>query len=80
MLPVLIEDKIDRGSREEGTYVLAAKPAYELIAHNEPLDESVQNASPAVADGRLLLRSDTFLYCVGTKNSGETAAKSKSQF
>ena len=49
--PVLVDGKIYLVSREEGTFVLAAKPEYELIAHNEPLDESVFNGSPAVADG-----------------------------
>jgi outer membrane protein assembly factor BamB len=51
-------------SRDKGTYVLAAAPEFELAAYNEPLDESIFNGSPAVVDGKLLLRSDKYLYCL----------------
>ena len=55
-------------SRKQGTYVLAAKPTFELLAHNTiATDSSAFNASPAVTEGRLLLRSDRFLYCIGMK-------------
>jgi len=47
-------------------FVLAAKPEFELLAHNKiETDSSIFNGSPAVADGRLLLRSDRALYCIG---------------
>ena len=53
-------------TRRNGTFVLDAKPAFKQIAHNRlESDTSDFNASPAPGDGRLLLRSDRFLYCVG---------------
>jgi hypothetical protein len=49
------------------TLVIAAKPKYELIATNKLADTSRTNASPAVDSGRLLIRTDKYLYCVGKK-------------
>lgn len=63
--PLIAEGLVYIVSRTGGSYVFAAKPEFELVAHNPPLDESVFNASPAVANDRLLLRSDQFLYCLG---------------
>jgi outer membrane protein assembly factor BamB len=62
---LLAGDKIYYVSRNRGVYVVAADPKYKLLARNEPLDRSVFNASPAVVDGKLLLRSDEYLYCLG---------------
>jgi outer membrane protein assembly factor BamB len=53
---------LDRSGR---TYVLTARPEFELLATNDLRDGSVFNASPAVLGDRLLLRSDKFLYCLG---------------
>jgi hypothetical protein len=51
-----------------GTYVLAAGPKYELLAHNKIADDkSIFNGSPAVSRGQLFLRSDKYLYCIGVK-------------
>jgi len=63
--PVLADGKIYLVSRLEGTFVFAAKPEFELLQHNEALDDSVFNASPVVIPGKLLLRSDKYLYCIG---------------
>ncbi|PAY16754.1 serine/threonine protein kinase [Rhodopirellula sp. SM50] len=52
-------------TRNGGTYVLAAKPEFEQLAHNRLDDRSTFNASPIVADGKLYLRSDKYLYCIG---------------
>ncbi len=54
-------------TRKSGTFVLRASPQFEQIAHNQLNDKSTFNASPIVAHDRLYLRSDTFLYAVGTK-------------
>jgi outer membrane protein assembly factor BamB len=54
-------------TRHGGAYVLAAKPQYEQLAHNKLDDDSTFNASPIVADGRLYLRSDNYLYCIQSK-------------
>ena len=66
--PLAADGKIYYVSRESGTFVLAAKPEFELLSHNViATDDSVFNASPVVTESRLLLRSDKFLYCIGTK-------------
>jgi hypothetical protein len=54
-------------SRDKGTFVLAAKPAFAKLAHNDLGDTSIFNASPAVSDGQLFLRSDKWVYCLGMK-------------
>jgi len=66
--PVAADGKLYYVSRTTGTYVLAATPDLELLAHNTiATDSSVFNASPAVCGNRLLLRSDRFLYCIGAE-------------
>jgi hypothetical protein len=48
--------------------VLAAKPTFEVLATNVITgDDSVSNASPAVSDGHIFLRSNKFAYCIGKK-------------
>jgi outer membrane protein assembly factor BamB len=55
-------------SQRKGTYVVAAKPEFALVAHNVFDDDgSRTNGSPAVSDGQLLLRTDQYLYCVGKR-------------
>jgi outer membrane protein assembly factor BamB len=63
--PVLVDGKLYYVARTGRTYVVKANPKYELLAVNEPLERSMFNASPAIAAGRLFLRSDRFLYCIG---------------
>ena len=64
--PLAADGKLYYVSREAGVFVVAAQPQFELLAHNTiDTDSSVFNASPAVANGRLLLRSDRALYCLG---------------
>jgi outer membrane protein assembly factor BamB len=66
--PVLADGRIYYIARNGRTFVVAAKPKYELLAAND-LGEprGTFNASPAVAGGRLLVRSEKHLYCVGGK-------------
>jgi outer membrane protein assembly factor BamB len=67
---VAADGKLYAVTRRNGTFVLAAGPKFERLAHNKlDSDDSDFNASPAVAsrDGRggcLLLRSNRFLYCL----------------
>jgi outer membrane protein assembly factor BamB len=65
--PLVADGKLYVVSRERGAYVLAAEPRFEQLAHNELGDRSVFNGSPVPTGGRLLLRSDRFLYCIGAK-------------
>ncbi len=62
--PVLADGKIYYVTRSGRTFVVAAKPEFELLATNHLEDRSIFNASPVVADGRLFLRSDRYLYCL----------------
>jgi hypothetical protein len=63
--PVVVDGKIISISRNAGAFVLEAKPKFKQLAQNTfASDRSVFNASPAVSNNRLFLRSDTYLYCV----------------
>jgi outer membrane protein assembly factor BamB len=65
---VIADGKIYAVSRDKGTFVLAAKPKFEELAHNNfESDTSVSNGSPAVSKGQLLIRSNKYLYCIGKK-------------
>lgn len=67
--PLAADGKLYYVSREQGTFVLALKPEFQLLAHNVIADDSsVFNASPVPSRGELLLRSDKFLYCLGGQN------------
>jgi len=65
--PVLVDGKLYYVSRAGGVFVIAAKPEFEQLAHNELGDPSIFDASPAIVDGQLLLRSNRYLYCIGTR-------------
>ena len=65
---VLVNGRIYYVSRENGTYVVDAKPQFRQLAHNRiTADTSVFNATPAVSRNQLFLRSDAFLYCIGKR-------------
>lgn len=64
--PVLADGKLYYVSQHNGTFVVAAQPKFELLAHNVfEDDDSRTNASPAGSNGQLLLRTDSKLYCIG---------------
>ncbi len=66
--PVLAEGRLYFVSQKNGTYVVAARPKFELLARNVfDDDDSRANASIAVSDGQLLLRTDRNLYCIGKR-------------
>lgn len=66
--PVLADGKLYYVSQFKGTYVITAQPKFELLAHNVfENDTNRTNASIAVSDGQLFLRSDEFLYCIGKR-------------
>jgi outer membrane protein assembly factor BamB len=63
---LLADGKLYFVSQHDGTFVVAAKPQFELLAHNVfEDDDSRANATPAVSGGRLFLRTDRALYCIG---------------
>jgi len=64
--PVLSAGRLIVPTRWSGTLILPATPKYEVLACNRFAgDESDFSGTPAIADGRLYLRSGAFLYCVG---------------
>jgi outer membrane protein assembly factor BamB len=63
---VVAGDKIFALTRLDGLYVTDAK-GKKLAHHSFDGDNSVFNASPAIAGGRIYLRSNAYLYCVGNK-------------
>jgi outer membrane protein assembly factor BamB len=46
------------------TFVIRAGPRFELLHRNLLADDDMIMASPAIADGRLFLRTDRRLYCL----------------
>jgi len=63
--PVLIGDKIYVTTRKSGTYVYAPGEKFDPISQNVfASDDSDFNASPAVSEGRIYIRSDQAIYCV----------------
>lgn len=51
-------------TRTDGTMVIAAKPEFELLAHNKLDDRSQFQASAVPYDGALFLRSNENMYCI----------------
>ena len=64
--PLLIDGKIYAASVAGDVFVIAAEPTHRLIARNE-LGEVIR-ATPAVAGGRLYIRGERTMYCIGRKD------------
>ena len=65
---VIADGKLFYVSREKGTVVMAPEPRFKVLARNIiESDKSVFNGTPAISRGQLLIRSDKYLYCIGTK-------------
>lgn len=62
--PIKVGDNIYVVTRRSGTYVFDATPEMKQITKSEPLDDSDFNATPAVSNGRVYLRSNKAVYCV----------------
>ena len=53
-------------TRDKGVLVLPAKPEYKQLALNAlQSDGDLFNATPAITDSQILLRSDSWLFCIG---------------
>ena len=67
--PVIADGKIYQFTKDGTCYVLAAKPEYQLLATNQfQADPSGFNATPAISNGQLFVRSNHYLYCIGSSN------------
>ena len=63
---VAADGKLYAPSQDNGTYVLAAKPAFEQLAVNTFADDTSRvNASIVAVDGKLYMRTDKAIYCIG---------------
>jgi outer membrane protein assembly factor BamB len=66
--PVAVGDKIFALTRLDGLYVLAGGEKFQKLAHYDfEGDNSIFNASPAVGDGCIYIRSNEYLYCIGKR-------------
>lgn len=63
--PVCLGDKLFCVSKEGTVYVVSATRQFKLLATNDLEDRS--HATPAVAGGRMILRTYSHLMCVGGK-------------
>ena len=63
----IADGKIYVQTKKAGVFVLAAGPKFEQLAHNTLSDDGTFNASPAVSQGQIFLRSDKRIYCIGGK-------------
>lgn len=66
--PLLIDGKVYAAHENGEVFVFAAEPTYQLLAQNT-LGERIR-ATPAVADGRLYVRGERHLFCIGKGGSG----------
>ncbi len=70
--PIAIDDKVYMLTRSGVLYVINAQESFDLAAKNVfSGDDSLFNATPAVSNGDLFVRSESKLYCIG-KNPDET--------
>ncbi len=68
--PVVANGKIFVQTRWSGVLILPASPEFKVLVQNKfSGDDSDFNATPAISDNELFLRSNKFLYCVGKEGS-----------
>lgn len=61
-----VDGRLYAPSQDNGTYVVAATPQFQQVAVNRlDKDPSRTNASVAVSNNQLILRSDKAVYCIG---------------
>ena len=67
--PVLIGKHIYVVTRRSGTFVYEPAEEFEPVAQNVIAgDETDFNASPAISEGKLYIRSDQAIYCISSEN------------
>ena len=62
-----VGDNILLTTRGGSTFVVKATPDFQQVASNAFEDEGLFNATPAISDDELFVRSDGKLYCVAAK-------------
>ena len=61
---VLSGDRLYMLNQNGDTFVLRAAPKFEQLALN-PLGDGLTNASHAVSDGQIFIRTHAHLWCIG---------------
>lgn len=63
--PVIADGKLYAVNRKGRTFVVELSDKPTVVARND-LEDTIQ-ATPAIANGAIYLRSDKYLYCIGSK-------------
>ena len=67
--PVLLNGKVLCLRQDGTTFAIEPGPKLKIVRENILSDGTDFSASPAIADGKIFLRSQSHLYCIGaTKN------------
>lgn len=65
--PIIADGKLYQFLKNGGCYVIAAEPEFQLLASNLIAEDGSEfNATPAISDGKLFVRSNRRLYCFGS--------------
>ena len=65
--PIVIGDKVFAVTRKDGTIVYEPNDKFKVLEQNKFVaDDSDFNASPAISNGKIYLRSNKAIYCIGT--------------
>lgn len=65
--PVAADGKIYQFTKGGSCYVIEAKPEFKVLAVNSLNDGSEFNSTPAISGGKIFVRSNKYLYCLGEK-------------
>jgi outer membrane protein assembly factor BamB len=66
--PVAVQDKILFLAEDGLTLVLEPGREFKVVGKNQLTDGTAFRASPAVVNGRMYIRSQSHLYCIGNKD------------
>ena len=59
-----VGDQVLLTTRGGATYILKATADFEQVASNQLEDDGLFNATPAISDGEIFIRSESKLYCI----------------
>ncbi|MEM8667952.1 MAG: PQQ-binding-like beta-propeller repeat protein [Planctomycetota bacterium] len=66
--PIAVAGKIIQFTRNGESYVIEPGESFSLVSHNPAFkdDTSAFSSTPAASNGQLFVRSESYLYCIGT--------------
>jgi outer membrane protein assembly factor BamB len=65
--PVAVQGKLLFTVEDGSTVIVEPGPALKVVGRNQLTDSTEFRASPAIVNGKLYLRSQSHLYCIGEK-------------